>query len=216
MCNTCKCGCNTIIPKLDNKGRPRSYVMGHGNSKRIGSWNIPKNKKCNKCLKLLAIKNFYIKTYTSKSNNTKYTRYRSQCKLCDKKTQQLRKDYNNAYQRTRRKNARINMDLPVYLSNKLSSYRRRSKQLQIPFNLTKEYLIELFKQQNKLCFYTKIELILSLVHCAPNNISLDRKYPPKGYVKGNVVWCSYRANTMKGNLDIDEFYSLLQNIINNK
>ncbi len=35
MVNHCKCGCGSIIPDKDKRGRPRSFVMGHINNIRI-------------------------------------------------------------------------------------------------------------------------------------------------------------------------------------
>jgi len=50
----------------------------------------------------------------------------------------------------------------------------------------------------------------------PNSLSLDRLIPSEGYIQGNVVWCSYFINTMKGNLSEREFYDLMNTILNKK
>lgn len=44
-------------------------------------------------------------------------------------------------------------------------------------------------------------------------MSLDKLDPDKGYIQGNVVWCSYLTNTMKQNMKEDEFYILLSSIL---
>lgn len=38
--------------------------------------------------------------------------------------------------------------------------------------------------------------------------SVDKIVPEKGYVKGNVVWMSYRANSLKTDASLDELKGL--------
>ena len=42
--------------------------------------------------------------------------------------------------------------------------------------------------------------------------SIDRLLPSKGYVKGNILICSMRANTIKNNASIDELMLLTENL----
>lgn len=44
-----------------------------------------------------------------------------------------------------------------------------------------------------------LELKVNKEHCADNSPSLDRIVPDKGYVKGNIVVISHKANTIKQN-----------------
>lgn len=44
-----------------------------------------------------------------------------------------------------------------------------------------------------------LELKVNKKHCADNSPSLDRIVPSKGYVKGNIVVISHKANTIKQN-----------------
>jgi hypothetical protein len=51
---------------------------------------------------------------------------------------------------------------------------------------------------------------------SPNQISLDKLTPSKGYTKGNVVWCTYLINTCKNMLTEDEFYKICAKILSVK
>jgi hypothetical protein len=45
-----------------------------------------------------------------------------------------------------------------------------------------------------------------------NTPSIDKIIPEKGYVKGNVAWVSYRANSLKGNGTLDEHAAIVEYI----
>ena len=38
--------------------------------------------------------------------------------------------------------------------------------------------------------------------------SLDKIHPDKGYIEGNLVWISYRANKIKSDASIDELHKV--------
>ena len=84
--------------------------------------------------------------------------------------------------------------------------------------MTTDYLVKLFNDQKGLCYYTGINIIWGARQnkALPNTPSLDRLIPSKGYVKGNVVWCSFFVNTMKGTLDEKSFYDLIKKIVRYK
>lgn len=46
-----------------------------------------------------------------------------------------------------------------------------------------------------------------------DGISLDKLTPELGYVEGNVVFCAFRVNTMKGPLTEAEFYKSMRAIL---
>lgn len=90
-------------------------------------------------------------------------------------------------------------------NHKLNCLLRDSKQTAkrqgVPHNLTKEYLISIIPEDNmcpilKVPFYFKRGAAASYVY--PHAMSLDRIVPSLGYVEGNVMWISHRANTIKG------------------
>lgn len=215
MENYCQCGCNTAIPMLDNKGRPRRYVVGHGHILKSKRWVKPKVKKCSRCKRVLDTdKHFNMRQYISKLSGCRLPRLKSMCKDCEK-IERSKRDKNkiNEQRKILRHSIRDNNDFVSYIKGRIHSFRTRAKKVNVPFDLTYKYLIELYEKQEGLCYFTKEKLLLSNIHGHSNNISLDRLYPEKGYVIGNVVWCSYFSNTMKGQLNIDEFRSLIKIIL---
>lgn len=94
-------------------------------------------------------------------------------------------------------------DLPVALFNKIYRNARKKK---VDFDITIEYVWDLFLKQNKKCKYTNV--ILTFPKSTKENqknlytASLDRIDSSKGYIEGNVQWVHKRINIMK--LDMEE------------
>lgn len=82
--------------------------------------------------------------------------------------------------------------------------KNRASQKRIPFNLSLLSVRNLL--QAKRCFYTKAPLTDKQGDMLLRTI--DRVDPSKGYVKGNVVACSFLVNTRKGNLSPSEIVAL--------
>jgi hypothetical protein len=101
-----------------------------------------------------------------------------------------------------------------WISERISQYKVEDPNIPVS-NLTVDYLVQLFEKQEGKCYYSgeKIFFGLGREHAEPKSASLDRLDPKKGYTIDNVVWCSYRVNTMKGNLNITEFYMLMTVIL---
>lgn len=84
---------------------------------------------------------------------------------------------------------------------------------QIPFEVTKEYLFELFLTRGSKCVYTDLPLHFSAKNRgnAPEDIgnaSLDRIDSDKGYVVGNVQWVHKDINRMKWEFSEARFLEL--------
>lgn len=78
----------------------------------------------------------------------------------------------------------------------------------IEFNITIEYLWELFLKQNRKCVYTGEILKFGTTKNDSNKTaSLDRIDSSKGYIEGNVVWCHKKINILKMNLKLNDFYN---------
>ena len=80
----------------------------------------------------------------------------------------------------------------------LNTARKRAKKNNIPFNLTEDYLKSIYPS-DMICPVLGFEMSMGLdgngwVDTSP---SLDRIIPEKGYVQGNVVVISMRANSIK-------------------
>lgn len=108
----------------------------------------------------------------------------------------------------RQKNARLSHNLKSYLGLVISSKKHMCKKKNIPFNLTVEYLIELYGKQQGKCFYT--DRIMTHDRGKghnPNSLSVDKIVSAKGYVEGNIVLCTSQANLVKNDLTIEEIRS---------
>jgi transposase-like protein len=93
--------------------------------------------------------------------------------------------------------------LDNYLPTLYHSIKSRAIRNGITFELTREYYINLFKQQGGKCFYTDVEFNWKDKDLS-KSISLDKIIPSLGYIEGNVVFCSRRINTMKNDATLDE------------
>jgi hypothetical protein len=98
-----------------------------------------------------------------------------------------------------------------HVQEKIATWRKASS---VPSDLTVEYLVDLYDQQDGLCYYSKEKMIFGWVDgkVHHNSLSLDKLDPEKGYVQGNVVWCCYLVNTMKQNMNEQRFYESIDRI----
>jgi len=116
-----------------------------------------------------------IKSATEFSpDNRNRTRLQALCKSCFSSRQKL----------TRQTNPEKTI---------LSQAESRSRRFGLPFNLTLSDIVI-----PKICPVLGIPIQLSACRLAANSPTLDRIIPSKGYVKGNVVVMSWRANRLKG------------------
>ncbi len=74
----------------------------------------------------------------------------------------------------------------------------------LEFNISIEYIWELFVLQNAQCAYTKLDLNFS----PDKTASLDRIDSTKGYIHGNVQWVHKYINTMKQDFSHQYFLGL--------
>ena len=100
-----------------------------------------------------------------------------------------------------------------YIQDRISLYKSRAKLECYPFDLDSEYLIDLWRSQSGLCFYTKQKM--NIVHLKYNfwSPSLDRKDPEKGYTKGNVVWALHGVNCFKQELTFEQFLNFVNSVV---
>jgi hypothetical protein len=195
-------------------------------SKQNISVNLPDEKKCTICQETFPITEFYIRRDRNKPI--------SRCKKCNN---QATKDSYSKLTDTQKKqrfaknkkwrDIQIKQgNLKVFFTAKLCSYKSIAKKKNLQFDLTIEYLIDLYEKQNKKCYYTNRELTLDSFRgdgkCVvkfPNyhyQASLDKLVPEKGYVKGNVVWCAWLINTCKNMLTENQFYDLCKTVLENR
>ena len=100
------------------------------------------------------------------------------------------------------------MSRPFY--SILNGARQRAKARDLPFSITEEYLESIW---TGVCPVFQIRLNLpshgghELSAAKP---SLDRMVPDKGYVPGNVIWISLRANQMKNDGNSEELFRVAE------
>ena len=92
--------------------------------------------------------------------------------------------------------------------------RARAGNKNIPFDLTVDYLIDLFNSQDGQCYYSGIDINIvkeneSRVH-DPFKMTLDCVDPRAGYVKDNVVWCAYCVNSMKQKMPLKKMLNVCE------
>lgn len=84
---------------------------------------------------------------------------------------------------------------------------RHKRRKVLDFDITIEYIWELFIQQQRRCIFTNLELTFGTSTKDRQNqtASLDRIDSNKGYIKGNVQWVHKHINKMKNNYSDADF-----------
>ena len=89
----------------------------------------------------------------------------------------------------------------------LERAKSRAKKNNLPFNLELNDIII-----PERCPLLGIKIESTEVRNSPNNPSLDKIIPEKGYIKGNVWVISNRANTLKNDASLQELELLVENL----
>lgn len=178
---------NFIMPYSDpNKRRMhnRSYYLSHKRESRLRSrkW-LEKNRQK---------RNAYQRSYYRSHKNEAYLRSRMWCL-------KNRQRKNTTLSKWRNRNP---------LRQLIAYAKYRAKRLRVPFNITISDLV-----MPKTCpvfgYRLKYGARSFAKHQpAQHSPSLDRIDPAKGYVKGNVIIVSWRANALKKDATIKELTAL--------
>lgn len=146
------------------------------------------SKACNKCGETKSVIEFYQRSGVSGDA------YHTSCKAC--------------HNETSRKNQ---SDKPFKYHS--GSVHRRAKAKGLSFDLDADYLESIWTGTCPV-FHTRLDLPYSGNHgrgaglTSPHKPSLDRIRPDKGYVKGNVIWISSKANIIKSDASSDEILAV--------
>lgn len=184
-------------------------------------------KVCNLCLKEYAKQwrqnNAEVLKQKSKQyyqNNTEKRKqyYQSNVEAIKEYRKQYRQNnktyskeyYQNNADKIKERSREYNKDNPE--KKMLNTAKKRAKQKNVPFNINEEDVVV-----PSICPILGIPLERGLGKKVPqpNSPSLDRIVPEKGYVKGNVIVISQRANMIKSNatpeeiIAVGEFYKKL-------
>ena len=145
-----------------------------------------------------------------------YIGWKSKCKKC---VSELNKEtYKGGEKRIRQERAnRWRMSNPMHV--RLLAAKTRSIKKNIQFDLSLEFLIELWKKQNGLCYYTGLPMDLiqggGKYDYAKNNnaVSIDRLNSNNGYTKDNVVLCRSCINSAKMDMNVSDFIKMAEEIV---
>jgi hypothetical protein len=91
----------------------------------------------------------------------------------------------------------------------LARAKNRAKKNNLAFNIELDDIVI-----PERCPLLGIKIESTEVRNSPNNPSLDKIIPEKGYIKGNVWVISNRANTLKNDATIKELKMLVENLEN--
>ena len=99
----------------------------------------------------------------------------------------------------------INLNFTRNMKQRVRLLHGKAKKLGIPFEISYKDLCSLFDKQEGLCFYTDQPMVWDRSEgYSRKALTVDRINAAKGYVADNIVLCSWRANTIKNDLTMDE------------
>ena len=76
------------------------------------------------------------------------------------------------------------------------------------------YLLSLWEESEAKCYYTGKPMKLQGYHKNdPDAVTVDRKIPELGYVKGNIVLCRSIVNRMKQDMVYSDFIAMCREVI---
>lgn len=99
-----------------------------------------------------------------------------------------------------------------------TTIKRNAERRNIKFNITIEYIWEIFIKQNQKCALSGKDLKFGRIgkDRQGKNASVDRIDSTEGYIEGNIQWIDKQINIMKNNMDEKEFLELCNQIIKYK
>lgn len=115
-------------------------------------------------------------------------------------------------------NFKYENEIQKLLSRRTSDIKRRCQEKGIEFNLSENYLYDLYISQNGLCAYSGIPLKPATTNFKNRGqadldvVSVDRIIPEIGYTEGNLKLCCSAINKLKGNADPEELQSFISAI----
>lgn len=90
----------------------------------------------------------------------------------------------------------------------LKNAKKRAAENSVPFDIDIDQLIEIYPADG-LCPVRRTPMVWGNKDGLANSPSIDRRVPRNGYVRGNVMWISQRANTLKSDATVAEIEQVL-------
>lgn len=178
-------------------------------------------KQCNTCNQIKTLEEFGVNA--KNKNNFKASeipKYKGSCKTClAKKAKEYRDKNPNLWKKYRDKNASKNnfftheeAYLVSAIRTRIQAAKQNSKRNpEREFNITDQYMYELWKSQNGKCKLSGRSL--EIARKVPNSLSIDKIDPSKGYVEGNVQWVTIQVNRAKSDLAAEDLLLLCKDIL---
>lgn len=156
--------------------------------------------KCFSCGKWLYEEEFDSHTqYKYRNNKDK------RCKKCkQKQNKEARLKYDN------------DTKLFSLLSKRWLAARSRALSKNIPFTITKEYLVDLWNEQEGKCAVSGIPMTYEIDNGRIfTNVSVDQKNPGQGYTNENTQLICQAVNQLKSDWDMDTVLYICKQIVDN-
>lgn len=136
----------------------------------------------------------------------KYRNYKDvRCRCCKVEQNKLAKSNYSDFQK-----------LKHILNTRLLGAKERCKKSGNIFNITLEFLLELWKKQKGLCAISKIPMTYEInAGRTYTNVSLDQIIPGKGYTQDNVQLICMAVNQAKADLSLEQFLFICKNVTEN-
>jgi len=211
----CACGCGESFPRFDGKGRSRWFLSGHQNRlhrpKVIETYEWPTEKNCSACHTAHPIDRFGVRVMRSKVTGQSYLRPRSLCREAENTRGKAAAKRHRIASYGKVNPRQHPPSIRRHVQERLSGWRKKTP----GSDLTTDYLVELWEAQDGRCHYTALPMTFEpgRRYARPDSASLDRLDPAGGYMRGNVVWATCLANTMKRDLVESDFYATIERIL---
>lgn len=151
----------------------------------------------------ISLLEYYCKNCGEENQHNFYPRHKGMCKQCNINSQKLLYASKSKSERQAWYNSNL-------IDIKLKSAKKRCEEKGLEFNITKEDILFLLKQQNNRCYYSDIEFDNT------NKLysySIDRTDSTKGYTLDNIKLMCSSVNRMKNNLNEELFLNILKKIV---
>lgn len=189
-CKNCKNGVSAICNKCRSVNRNKEkHVSNDGNLICFG------------CGKYKCESEFPIdsKKFYRNFRNTK-------CKSCKQESLEKR--------RNERRDKSDSIDRLI--TERFCGVRDRAKKNGLVLDFDREYIKQLWVQQNGICAISGIQMTHQIYSGRVfTNLSVDRIDSNKGYIKGNIQLVCMAINQMKSDLTMEELIYFCKNIIDN-
>ncbi len=211
----CACGCGELKPKYSNRDRKLAsrYIFGHKRTHTEEELYPEGVKECRKCKIRKPLDDF---SYRMDKNGIEYRQ--SRCRACMREDtaeyiNKVGRETIRIQSKERKEKKRKENPARFAIQESLSRWREKTPKS----DLTTEYLLELFNEQEGKCYYCREEIIFCLGHGQNRPVSktasLDKLDPKQGYRIGNVAWVSHKCNTSKLDRTEEEFYLFCERVL---